>query len=294
MIDPTNHYPKIAVQDINGFNNISIINNFIISDGYKHLPNILSGYPFVVDGMAFLIVLKGSGKIKINHKEYTFEKNKIMTALPGFIVEIAEQSDDLLIEHLFFSSDFFTDLNVFRNGKLPDRVEENPCIKISAERVQTLLDFHAFIVKQCKKENEYRKEIARNLLNAMLLEVSSIYADSNITELCTNTRYEELFNMFIKHLYRSVKTERTIGFYADKLFVSPKYLAQIVKRVSGKLASEWIADYTILLIKAMLKSSTMSVAQISEELNFPNPSFFGRYFKKQTGLTPIEYRNQKN
>lgn len=149
-------YTRLSINDIDNSENVSIINNFIISDGNKPLPNILSGYPFIVDGIAFLIILRGSGRIKINHREYTFEENRIMTALPGFIVEIVEQSEDLLVEHLFFSVDFLADLNVLRDGKLADKIEENPSIAISKEEVHVLLDYHSFIVRRCKQETDYR------------------------------------------------------------------------------------------------------------------------------------------
>lgn len=293
MFDTSKYYTRLSVDDIDSFENISIINNFIISDGYKQIPNILSGYPFIVDGIAFLIILSGTGKIKINHREYIFEKNKIMTALPGFIVEIIEQSDDFLVEHLFLSVDFLADLNILRDGKLADKIEERPSIKISEEDVHKLLDYHSFIVRRCKQKTDQRKAITKNLLNAMLIEVSSMYSESSVLEVSSASQHEQIFNDFIKLLYKHIKYQRTVSFYADLLCLSPKYLGQIVKNVSGKLASEWITDYTVLLIKAMLKSSSITVSQLSDELNFPNASFLGRYFKKYTGFTPIEYRHFK-
>ncbi|MDR1503791.1 MAG: helix-turn-helix domain-containing protein, partial [Prevotella sp.] len=251
--------------------------------------------PYVVDGIAFLIVLKGTGKIKINLREYRVEKNTIMTMLPGFIVEIIERSEDILVEHLFFSFDFLANLNIPKDSELPAKVEESPCIGIPEDKIYTLLDYHSFIVKQYKQNNHiFRKEISQNLLSAMLIEIHSIYLESRTKESSSNTRQEDLFNKFIQLLYKHIKKERSVSFYAKKLFLSPKYLAQIVKKTSGRLALDWINEFTILLMKALLKSSTMTVTQISDELNFPNPSFFGRYFKKQTGMTPLEYREKEN
>ena len=75
--------------------------------------------------------------------------------------------------------------------------------------------------------------------------------------------------------------------------ITPKYLSSIVKDVSGKNAGEWITEYVILEAKVLLKSSKMDVQGIAYKLNFPNQSFFGKYFKQKTGMTPGQYRKLK-
>ena len=84
--------------------------------------------------------------------------------------------------------------------------------------------------------------------------------------------------------------ERNLSFYADKLYLTPKYLSKLVKSVSGKSAHEWIDSFVILEAKNMLKYSGMSIKSIVWELNFPNQTTFYRFFKTQTGMTPSEYR----
>jgi AraC-like DNA-binding protein len=84
--------------------------------------------------------------------------------------------------------------------------------------------------------------------------------------------------------------ERSIGFYADKLCLTPKYLT--IKEMSGKLAGEWIDDYVMLEAKVLLKSTNMTVQQISERLNFTTQSHFGTYFKRLAGVSPKEYRGK--
>ena len=84
--------------------------------------------------------------------------------------------------------------------------------------------------------------------------------------------------------------ERNLSFYADKLYLTPKYLSKLVKSASGKSAHEWIDSFVILEAKNMLKYSGMSIKSIVWELNFPNQTTFYRFFKTQTGMTPSEYR----
>jgi AraC-like DNA-binding protein len=76
------------------------------------------------------------------------------------------------------------------------------------------------------------------------------------------------------------------------LSLTPKYLSQIIKASTGKSANEWIDEYVMLEAKALLKSTTMTIQQISDELNFPSQSFFGKYFKRCEGVSPKEYREK--
>lgn len=80
---------------------------------------------------------------------------------------------------------------------------------------------------------------------------------------------------------------------ADLLCVTPKYLSQVIRNVSGKLAGKWITDFVILEAKALLKGGKLTIQQIADNLNFANQSFFGRWFKDNVGMSPSEYRNQK-
>ena len=87
------------------------------------------------------------------------------------------------------------------------------------------------------------------------------------------------------------KQDRSVSFYADKLCLTSKYLSTVIKEVTGRSVLAWINETVIAEAKILLKTSEMTVMQISEELNFPNPSFFGRFFKQYTGVTPLKYRN---
>lgn len=93
-------------------------------------------------------------------------------------------------------------------------------------------------------------------------------------------------------IQKHYKTERSVNFYANKLFLTAKYLSKVVQENSGKTATNWIDDYVILEAKALLNSSKLTIQQISDELNFPSQSFFGKYFKRKVGMSPKEYRKQ--
>lgn len=82
-----------------------------------------------------------------------------------------------------------------------------------------------------------------------------------------------------------------MGFYAEKLHITPKYLSTVIKQNTGKSVNDWIDDYVILEAKALLKSSRMTIQQISDELNFVDQSAFGKYFKRIEGMSPKDYKN---
>lgn len=140
------------------------------------------------------------------------------------------------------------------------------------------------------KEHVYRKEVMQSLLLALFYDICNIFRRHQPIDGGKRSRKEELFGLFMRVVMENYKQERSVGFYADKLCVTAKYLSLVVKDVSGKSAGDWIDEYVILEAKALLKSSNMTIQEIADVLNFANQSFFGKYFKHHTGVSPKEYR----
>ena len=137
--------------------------------------------------------------------------------------------------------------------------------------------------------SEFKIQSAHHLTLAMFYGYSHMKHDMTTANEGT-TRQEEIYSAFIDSLGENFKTARDIGYYADKLCITAKHLSQVVKEVSGKTALEIIEDYVLTECKALLLSTTMSIQEISDELNFPSQSVFGKYFKRLTGLSPKAYR----
>ncbi len=281
------------------FSNISsstpyMIKNLILTNNNENLSNISFEDPFSFEGIIFGICLKGSDKIKINFKEYTLEKNSILTILPHQIVEKNDDSENLFIEILAFSPDFISGLIMPKDFELPKRIMDNPILKISPEKIQNLLRFHSFIIETFNNEHHiFFEEVIKGQLYSLLMEIASLYAEQEVKpkEKATS-RNEEIVEQFFLLLKDHHKTERSATFYADKIFVTPKYLSSVLKKVTGRTINTWIDEAAVLASKILLKSTSLTVLQISEELNFPNSSNFGRFFKNYTGMTPIEYREK--
>lgn len=288
---------KIQIEDISKHTDPYAIENFIVSDRTAIFPPLSSKFPFILDGVAFAICINGTAKIKINFREYSIKKNTVITIMPYFVTEFIEKSDDLMLEFLIFSVDFLTEIPPVSNLDISRSIIQTSCLQVSEEEASKYMEFHSFIVKQYKRrDHPYRKEMAKSLLYAMLIEMGSIYYNQIKTDTegrensYTTTHQKELLYRFFELLLQFHKQERSMQFYADKMCLTPKYLSTLIKEQTGRTAFTWINEIVIFSIKQILKTTDKTILQISEDLNFPNPSFFGRFFKKHTGMTPVKYR----
>lgn len=105
-----------------------------------------------------------------------------------------------------------------------------------------------------------------------------------------DTRKEELANKFFGLIMKHFKENKDVAFYADKLCITSKYLTMVIKETSGKSAKDWIVEYIILEIKALLKNTSLNIQEIAIKTNFANQSSLGRFFRKHTGMSLSQYR----
>lgn len=271
-----------------------MIENFIMADGINE-KSISLVHPFMFAGMVFCVCLKGTGRIEINYKEYTVSENSIVTIPPNQIVQVMDQSDDFLIELLAFSPDYLIDMAMPKDFGIPEKIMSSPVLNISEEEARELLKYHTFIVTAFNgKKHPLFKHVIKGLLYSLLMEVAAKYIECETVEkVPPSNRSEEIVKQFFRLLKEHHRHERTGAFYADKLCITTKYLSGTLKKVTGKSVNSWLETAIIMSSKILLKSSDLTVLQISEELNFPNASYFGRFFKKHTGMTPKEYRDKE-
>lgn len=142
-------------------------------------------------------------------------------------------------------------------------------------------------------DNHFRRDLIRTLLLAMFYDLSNvIYHFQQLTGE-HQSRADIIFTQFIKLIEDNCRYERRVGWYAQQLGITPKYLSECVKHVSRRTPNEWIDNYVLLELRVLLKNSTKSIKDITEEMNFPNQSFLGKYFKEHVGVSPSDYRRKK-
>ena len=131
----------------------------------------------------------------------------------------------------------------------------------------------------------------RALQTALLSELHLIHNKENAERKRRPiSRQEDIFHRFTALVNEHAAREHAIAFYADRLCLTPNHLGSVIREVSGQTVMQWIHRHIIQQAKLQLKYSDLPVWQIAESLNFPNPSFFSKFFKREAGMTPNEFR----
>ncbi|MDR2918981.1 MAG: AraC family transcriptional regulator [Tannerella sp.] len=269
------------------------IKNFVLVE-QSEIPRTESlKSPLMFNGFIFGVCIKGHLQFRINHKTHDLTENEIFTILPNQIFKIIQDSPDLMIETLFLSTDYTLRFPFPKNFNLLKKIDDYPTQKVPDEEIHNILEIHSIITKHHQNEqNTYKDMMISGFIYALLMEIAYLYESSAVRIPKTLSRQEVLTDMFFKILLEHYIEERSVAFYAEQLCLTPKYLSMAVKKVTGHSIIDWINEAVIIEAKKRLKTTAHTVLQISEELNFPNPSFFGRFFKQYVGITPLEYRNQ--
>ncbi|MHC5201384.1 AraC family transcriptional regulator [Myroides sp. LJL119] len=282
----TNKFYKNTIQEIPGF----VISTSNIIDTKQNLD---SKHPFILEGFMLIFYKKGSGSIKVNLKQYQVKPNMVLLAPRNFILQAEDKSEDLQADFIFFDFDFIADMKLHAQlSEIPRAIQQQAVLELQPEEFQELCSIHDLILLQFKHADQYKVCIIKTLLYAIvykLLQHYSIKITKNINQ--PESREQQIYTQFLSLLFKHYKTQRSINFYAEKLHLSPKYFSKMIKKIEGISALQWIEQMVIMGAKAMLKNTSLSMMEISEELSFPNPSFFGTYFKKRVGVTPLEFRN---
>ncbi len=269
----------------------SIGNDFILTD--KILLNSIIDQPFKMDMTVAIICLKGTMEGSVNLKKFSVKSPSLCIVLSEQILQHEYISDDFSGLFIIMSQRFLSSLfeDIDKRFPLFRSVQNNPAIPLGSGGLNAMINYYSMLQRAIRvKEHPHRLQIAKHLTLALFYGLGSQY--HIIPSSKKKTKQELLVEEFLTYAKANFKKQRSIDFYADKLCLTPKYLSKVIKETSGKSATEWINNLVILEAKALLRCSNMTIQQISDELNFPSQSFFGKYFKRLDGLSPKEYRNK--
>ena len=238
------------------------------------------------------ICTEGYMKASINLLDYEIRPNDLIVLLPGSIIQFHEKTEKVCLCFAGFSSKCAGRINLMQNiGDAYPRLMEQPVVPLSEEIASYLKDYFALISRaSCNEKFEMNPEIANLSLQIILTSIRLIY-NKFCEENNNSNRKKEICRELIQLITEHYKNERRAQFYADQLGVSLQHLSTTVKQVTGKSVLETIAYIIIMDAKAKLKGTNMTIQEISYSLNFPSASFFGKYFRRYVGMTPLEFRN---
>ena len=256
-------------------------------------------YPLRMDGLFIGLREKGESDFSINLKHFKVRPNDLVIGSPGDLMQSTVNEGTYLSQTLMVSSNFLKEMYISLNSFMPFFAsrKEHPVFHLTDGEVQELKEYFLLILDTVKRKDDYFYiDTTKRLIAAYMYKLGSIiYRHRPELQAEANKpikREETLFKQFINLVSEHHRKERRVDFYAEQLFLSPKHFSTVIKKVSGKTAGQWIDEYVILEAKTLLKYSAMSIQEVAYYMNFPNPSFFGKYFKHHTGMSPSEYKVQ--
>ena len=257
------------------------------------------GHPCRFDGYMLLYCVKGRIRLNVNLSEYCIDEGMIFMNVPGNIIRINEILDvpkeDVRYVCAAMSKEFLQGMpldvsKIFNEGM---SMVANPNMRLTEKELQVVRCGLEIITRVVNSDTLYKREALLSMLSSMFYLLMGVWrkrgtAGENDGQ---SSRSKLIFDHFIKLVSEYHTQYRNVGFYADKLCLTPKYLSKLIKSATGRSAPDWIDQYVILEAKNLLKYSGVTIKEIVYRLNFPNQSVFYKFFKARTGMTPTEYRN---
>ena len=269
--------------------NLDVVSNNEIE---TKVANLVKHFPMKLAATCMVIVFKGSVKFSVNFQDYVATENTCLIVTEGTIVEnVAYEQDSRLIFLSFMQNGISSTstpsqhnlhrlyaLQVVKMNLLPKHLD---MVKDVYRMLRIILSDESFA--------NNREGAARSCLDLMGNII--MQASDNQSELATKTsRRDEIVARFLQCVADNYRIHRELSFYASQLCLSLKYMSHVVYERTGRHPSQWIRDYVILDAKTMLRSGRYTVQQVAAELNFPNQSFFGKYFKEAVGVSPKKWK----
>ena len=244
---------------------------------------ISAGHLLMTNEGRIFIITKGTLDVNINLFSFHAVSGQVLVSPVGAIVELKDRSDDL--EYQGF---VFRDLPIPQSLRKPVLVKATNCL---LKRLKGYL--HAMLL--LTKEQPLNKEAVQYLQQAFIADLADTAMQMQKKLLCKQGDYHEhYFTGFIALINEYGTKEHKVAFYASHLHLSPNRLSAIIKNYSGKTVMQWLNGSLLLKAKVLLRNHEQSICDIAITLGFNNQSTFSRFFKRETGICPKDYRNNIN
>ena len=300
----TNTYINIAELDRHGISADSFQQEFAVIDidsnfnSFKRIKEKDAGKGFNsvrIDQLFFLLVTEGTAQISIDYTPHTLCKNTFLILLPTHTIQPLIISPDFKGKLLMVTRAFLDECTTNNKGKGFEQfmyIRKEPWSIMEEKHAAILNNYMTDLQNKIHNRTHFlQKDMLQNALIGFFIEVRNIFISKNgMVAKTTLSRKEELFEQFLRLLFKHCKEEHSVTFYADKLFITPQYLSLILKGLSGKSANKWINDAIIIEAKTLLKTPQMTVQRVADTLHFSDQSTFGKFFKKHIGISPTEYK----
>lgn len=276
---------KIPYKSISG-------EEFVISTDMADFP--VTECPSYLNVSIGAICLSGSAVIRVFNHECRIEPDMVVTLIPWQLVSINDVSDDFQLLFYRASQEMFTD-SLSSLWRLTPEFFQYMRRHIASERMEghnrrfrSFCDLLSYWAQHAP--GPCRRESIMQLLRVHLWNVYAVYVcDPNAKKVKYSHKEALAFN-FMRMIIEDHASDKDVAYYAEKLQITPKYLTNLIRSISGHSARDWIVYFMILEIKSLLRQSSMELKSISVRVNFPDQSSLSRFFRHYTGMTPSKYR----
>lgn len=243
--------------------------------------------------LAHAICLRGHCSFRFNDNDFELKEGDLMIVRKSNLVERISPSDDFEVKVLYVTSSFIElctpQTNYGMKGQLS--LFLNPVMNLDAgQRFVCERDFRWIEHRLNQTSHAFYRELLINAVQSAILDFFDFHSAIN-RESAVSTQNAQLMSRFLDMLEKGdYRHNREVSYYADALCVTPKYLSEVSKKVSGYAANYWINRYTSLEIARLLRDKSLTFVQISDMLRFSSPAYFSRYVQRTLGLNPTQYR----
>lgn len=264
------------------------------TDVSKELLNLYANYP--VRLKCEMCVLCAGGKVNaaVNLKQIEVVSGDFVVLPPGTIFQISSVEGDLSLYILGFSEQFLQ-----REDRLKQVLDitylafDSPVTHLVPKGFELMLDYYKFLIRLYEfMDEKQRSMMAGGLFNNIQMGIAMAYRDVTL-EQGGLSKNEQLCRSFGQLVMKHYAQKRNVSWYAAQMGITHAYLCSVVKQVTGQTCMDIISSAVIMEIKSQLKLTSLPIQTISDSLNFANLSFFGKYFKRHVGMSPLEYRNSR-
>lgn len=247
------------------------------------------------DKNGFFYCKKGTLRLILDDNIYEIHEGDIYIYPPFSVTYIDRISDKL--EGVVGMAEFdfvLTALTSITDTGTHAFIREHPCISLSASQRHELEELIDIINRtEATPQDGVKYKLRSALAQAICYEIVDAFLSCNHIQPVKQTRKDKIVQNFLLDVHKYFRENRNVSFYAEKQYLTPRYFSTIIKAKSGKSPNEWITFSVMAEAKRLLADPNISIKEITDKLNFPNQSFFGRYFKHHTGFSPSEYRAKK-
>jgi len=238
---------------------------------------------------------QGVCRFKMSNKNFIIKEGDFVIWTHGQLVSDIDASSDFRLTVLYISYRILrnntpnNDYDIIGNLSLL----QNPVLSLTAKEKEICLnDLQQIKFRLQDTSHRFYSELLGSLLIVHVLDMYDIHARIHMGNLISDQN-ALLLRRFIEMLESGEYIEnREVAYYADKLFVTPKYLSEVCKKVSGYTTTFWIDRFTITEITRRLRNKELTLSDIAEEMNFSSISYFSRYVQRILGVSPTEYRKR--